>query len=106
MSGIIKLCIGILVVCVILRAIKYRTEIGEMPDFAETIFNGTKSAFYFLLAWYIYTVLKKMQFPKIDVLTFLTFLLACFEAAHNFMNSLGNWLAFMIGNFILPKSEY
>jgi hypothetical protein len=107
MGGIIELCIFVMLMCIALKVIRFRSEeVVEMFDLSEVIFNIFKAAFYSLLAWCIYIVLKKMNFPKVDVLTFLTFLLACFEAAHNFMNSIGNWLASVIAIYILQKNKY
>ncbi|MBA2874298.1 hypothetical protein [Thermaerobacillus caldiproteolyticus] len=89
MTDVIQISVGIAIISIIYRFVKEPEEF----IFDETILNAFKFVFYGFLATYIYLVLKNNNFPKVDVITFLTFLLACFEATHNFIISIGKWIA-------------
>lgn len=62
----------------------------------EFLINFLKFLGYGLLAGYIYSEVLNNQVEQIDVLTFFTFLLACFEATHNFMLTIGAGFATLI----------
>lgn len=70
----------------------------------ETLFALVKTVGYGLLAIIIY----KATFAKneIDILTFFTYLLACFETAHNFSNSVSKWIAAVIKIFFHKNNEF
>lgn len=70
----------------------------------ETLFALVKTVGYGLLAIVIY----KSTFVKneIDILTFFTYLLACFETAHNFSNSVIKWIAATIKIFFHKNNEF
>ena len=67
----------------------------------ETIFALVKTIGYGSLAVVIY----KATFSKgeIDILTFFTYLLSCFETAHNFSNSVVKFVALVL-NLIFNKN--
>lgn len=96
MVGVVKLNFVIIGLSIIYRIVKYKTNKIETDNLDENVLNLFKCAFYGLLAWFIYEVYRKLKFPQIDVLTFFTFLLACFEATHNFINTIGDWIALII----------
>ena len=93
-NGIIKMSIGIILFSILYRIMKYEPPVEVSLD--EAFLIMVKFVFYSFLAGYIYLILKHNKFPEVDVLTFLTFLLACFEATHNFIISIGNWIASII----------
>lgn len=69
----------------------------------ETLFALVKTVGYGLLAIVIY----KATFSKgeIEILTFFTYLLACFETAHNFSNSVIKWIVATI-KILFKKNIY
>lgn len=93
-TDVLKVCVGIIIISIIIRMAN-PSLLGEIqPD--EFILNLFKFIGYGFLAGYIYLIIMGNDFEKIDVLTFFTFLLACFEATHNFMLTIGTWIASFI----------
>lgn len=90
-TEVIKICIGIFVISIIFRIV--RPDRFEEFKFDEQLLNSFKFIGYGLLAGYIYFIIKTNNFEEIDILTFFTFLLACFEATHNLILTLGVWLS-------------
>lgn len=95
MNSIIGICLVIILVSIIYRVFMYKENLDneKIPKQDEEILIMFKFLFYSLLAAYIYVTFKRANFPDIDVLTFFTFLLACFEATHNFIISIGKWIS-------------
>lgn len=84
----IKPLIGIILFSIIYRAIFPLTDM----KFDESIINCIKLIGYGFLAVYIYVRVSTSDVAQIDVLTFFTFLLAAFEATHNFMLTIGAYI--------------
>lgn len=62
----------------------------------EGIINLIKSIGYGALAAFIYINVTNSGASKVDILTFFTFLLATFEAAHTFILTLGASIAMFL----------
>lgn len=56
-------------------------------DISKYVVPMFKCMGYGLLAWFIFSHIKELE--QVDVLTYFTFTLACFETADNFVNSFG-----------------
>ena len=89
MSNVNKIMIGLFLIGTAYYVItKYEASL------IESVFAAVKAAGYAILAFYIFKITKDAG--QIDVLTFFTYILACFEATHNLCNSLGKWIAAVI----------
>lgn len=99
MNGIIKLCVFIILISFIYRIFKYKYDSKYVDISTDEMFiNLLKFTGYFLLAGYIYIIMRKNEFPEIDVLTFFTFMLACFEATHNFIYVMVDGISYILGS--------
>lgn len=67
----------------------------------EVAINVFKLFGYGLLAIYIYINVSNGANSTIDVLTFFTFLLAVFEASHNFLNTVGVIIASFVRSLFI-----
>lgn len=99
MNDVIKGCAFITLLSFITRIFKYKLVSEHSTVFTDEMFiNIIKATGYFLLAGYIYLIMRKNDFPEIDVLTFLTFMLSCFEATHNFITGFVDGVSYIIGS--------
>lgn len=81
-----------LMICIFILSVLYYSFIDfEQDSIIDNINMCLKIAGYGLLAFFIYKYSKENS--TMDVLTFFTYMLACFETVHNLCNVLGKWLA-------------
>ncbi|WP_432702225.1 hypothetical protein [Lysinibacillus sphaericus] len=74
----------------------------DTEDASDILVNFVKMSVYGCLAGYIYIKVKNSGATEIDVLTFFTFLLACLESMHCFLNSIGTMFVGVLKTFIFP----
>ncbi|KGR89157.1 hypothetical protein [Lysinibacillus odysseyi] len=97
--GFIKPMGLILMIGILFKFINYKVFDLEAGDI---VVNFIKMTAYGSLGVYIYYNVKISGATEIDVLTFFTFLLACLESMHCFLNSIGAYFVAFLRVFIFP----